>query len=360
MSGLVLSIFILATIIQLGFWILVFRKFATYEPKPSGQASQIPVSVVICAKNEALNLSQNLPKILNQKYPEFEVIVVDDRSEDHTQKILVELQKKHDCLNNIHLKSSDMDFPGKKFALARGLEAAHHEWVILTDADCIPAGDYWIANMIPKDDSDVVLGYGPIHKTRGFLNLWTRFETVITAIQYFSWALADKPYMGVGRNLGYKKELYKLDKLKPSIASGDDDLFIQSIQNKRIDININPSTFMYSKGKAFWTEYFKQKVRHVSTSFSYSRSMKIILGLFAFTHLIFWILYFCISVYINFKFALLSILIKWTVQVFVFNKCSLILQDKILTKWFPLLDLCLAVYYVMLTPLLFFYSRNRW
>jgi len=194
-----------------------------------------PVSVIICARDEAHNLVKNLPGVLVQDYATtHEVVLVNDNSTDESKYVIDEFKRSFKNLTMIELTQEAKMISGKKFPLSMGIKSAKYEIVLLTDADCVPASENWIKKMqgAYEDHTEIVLGYGAYHKKPGLLNKLIRFETFHTAMQYFSYALAGKPYMGVGRNLSYKKELFFKNKGFSSInqiPSGDDDLFINQV-----------------------------------------------------------------------------------------------------------------------------------
>lgn len=249
-----------------------------------------PVSVIICAKNEAANLQKNLPFILNQKYKEFEVIVVDDNSTDLSRAILEEFSSKNSSLRVICLK--EKIGLGKKYALQKGIEAAANELVLLTDADCKPVSESWIADMASciTDEKKIVLGVSPYYTENTFLNALIEYETAQTALQYLGFAIAGNPYMSVGRNVMYDKELWLTKKWTTeelAITSGDDDLAIQTLATaKNTTVCLYESSYTNSEAKTTWKTYVTQKLRHYQSSELYSFSHKVYLGLYASTKIL--------------------------------------------------------------------------
>ena len=242
-------VFCLITLIQLFYYLYFFMRLAVYKPKPRSVSQTHPVSVIICARDEAANLAKNLPgALVHNIVSTHEVIVVDDNSFDDS-KYLLEEKKTYKQLQVVQLKQEAKLIPGKKFPLSIGIKTAKHEIVLLTDADCVPASEFWIDKMQQTYDenTEIVLGYGAFHKKPGLLNKIVRWETFHTALQYFSYALAGKPYMGVGRNLSYKKTIFYRHKgfsAHNNIPSGDDDLFINMAATKiNTKINIDKDTF---------------------------------------------------------------------------------------------------------------------
>ena len=231
-------LFCFAAFIQVFYYSFFYSRVAFYEQKERTQSQQHPVSVIICAKDEDENIARFLPGILVQKYPStHEVIVVNDNSVDDSKYILGELQKTFKLLRIVDLKQEAKLISGKKYPLSIGIKEAKHEIILLTDADCVPASEFWIQKMqdASVNGTEIVIGYGAYNKRPGLLNKIIRFETFHSALQYLSFALAGTPYMGVGRNLSYKKDVFLRNKGFSSInhiPGGDDDLFINKVANK--------------------------------------------------------------------------------------------------------------------------------
>jgi glycosyltransferase involved in cell wall biosynthesis len=264
------------------YWAL-FSRLAFYRAKPKETALP-PVSVIICAKNEYQNLLKNLPSVLEQDYPDYEVLVVNDASDDDSIELLNSFTRKYKHLRIFDLERNLNFFSGKKFPLSLGIKSASHEILLLTDADCKPSSPHWIRNMAANysDKTEIVLGYGTYRKTVGFLNQLIRYDAFLVAMQYLSFALAGKPYMGVGRNLSYKRDLFYKAKGFTShykLKSGDDDLFINKAANKaNTRIEISPDAHTISTAKASMVQWILQKRRHYTTAKYYRPSFKFLLS----------------------------------------------------------------------------------
>lgn len=292
-----LLVFSLAILIQLFYYLVIYSRLLFFKRKgPVTDEEQLPsVSIVICARNEESNLEQFLPLVLEQKYPEYEVVVVDDCSSDDTDMVLKRLSQKYKHLRTTAIKPDAKFSHGKKLALTIGIKAAKYDWLLLTDADCRPESDMWIATMATnfQNNNLVVLGYGGYIPSKGFLNKLIRIDTFFIALQYLSFALFGKPYMGVGRNLAYKKELFFQNKGFAShslLNSGDDDLFIQQIANKKNTVvEYRAQSHTRSVAHTTFGEWFKQKKRHLTTGPHYRASLKFWLVLEPFSRLLFWV-----------------------------------------------------------------------
>jgi len=267
---ILVAVYFAAVFIQLVYYWVIFGRFAFYRDKKSVKGNLEPVSVVISAKNEFPNLKKNLPLILTQDYHEYEVVVVNDASDDETIFLLEDLQREYSHLKVVNITQDLNFFKGKKFPLALGIKSAKHENLLLTDADCSPAGSEWIGKMADNftNEKEIILGYGKYYEEPGILNKIIRFETAFTAIQYLSFALSGMPYMGVGRNLAYKKTLFLKNKgfiSHYNVSSGDDDLFVNRVANRRnTGIEVIKESFTLSPPKRSFKTWWKQKRRHIS------------------------------------------------------------------------------------------------
>jgi len=283
-NWILLSALGIFTTVLLYYYFAVFGKFAFFKPQPAPNNRLEPVSVIIAARNEFENLQKNLISILEQDYPEFEVVVVNDCSWDGSQTWLEELQKFQPRLKISQIIEQEKYPTGKKFAITIGIKAAKHNLLLFTDADCEPASNQWIRNMQSRftPGKDIVLGFSPYRKRKGFLNQFIRFETLITAQFYLSMALRNNPFMGVGRNLAYRKDLFFKHKGFAShqhIMSGDDDLFInQAATNTNVAIEIDSASFVNTDAKTTFESWSNQKSRHMTTGKYYKTQHKRVLG----------------------------------------------------------------------------------
>jgi len=346
-------LFQLAFIVQLYFLVNNQSRLTEYKPMEELLPARLPVSVIISARNEAKNLTNNLSAILTQNYPDFEVIVVNDCSYDTSDLVLEDFAKSYPHLKVVTITEHDRFKTGKKFALTLGIKAAKNEHLLFTDADCKPASEDWIARMAANftvPASQIVLGYSPYIKTKGFLNAFIRFETIKTAISYLSSAIIGDAYMGIGRNLAYTKTLFFGAKGFAShmhVLSGDDDLFVN--QNATPDntvIEIHADSFVYTHAKESWQAWFRQKKRHFGVGKIYKANHKRMLSLDALSGFLFYILL-TLCIVFNFEpwLAVGLFMFRLIFQVIVYNKLFKRLSGKDLLWYLPFLDL---IYYLYL------------
>lgn len=353
--------------IQFFYYLFFFTRLAFYKSSNVNNTQTHAVSVVVCARDEAANLAKNLPGILVQDYPTtHEVVVVNDNSYDDSRYVLEELKKEFKQMNVVELTQEAKMIPGKKFPLSIGIKSAKHELLLLTDADCVPGSENWISSMqnAYNNNTEIVLGYGPFHKKNGLLNKLIRWETFHTALQYMSYALAGIPYMGVGRNLSYKKAVFIRQKgfsAHNNIPGGDDDLFINAAGNKHnTRINIDKDSFTLSEPPTNWQQWRKQKQRHYTTSKHYKGLHKFLLALYAIAHFLFYPLLIATAIFFSWKIALIILVSRWILQGILYYQTMQKLNEKDLFPLFIFFDIWMSVYYLIFTPALFRKPKPTW
>lgn len=347
----------LCLVIQLFYIFFFHARLAFYKTCAQNQPmKRYPVSVIVCAKNESENLSKNLIYLLNQKYHEFEVIVVNDRSRDDSDEILNAFAKTHNNFRWINIDFASKVSSGKKFALTIGIKGAKYDRVLLTDADCIPVSENWIEEMSKgfSEQPNIVIGYSPYDRAPGFLNRLIRYDSTFNGMQYLSFAKSGVPYMGVGRNMGYHKDLFfgvNGFKSHYSLSSGDDDLFVQeAAKRENTTAIITPDSMIKTQPKTSWKAWLNQKSRHLTTAVKYKVFHKLLLGIYPLSYIM---LLICFALLLFSKdwwiissaaFAFVCI-VKWTVWAY----CFIRLQARELVWWLPFMEIVHSV----VLPLIF-------
>jgi glycosyltransferase involved in cell wall biosynthesis len=327
------------------------------------------VSVIICARNEEENLRKNLSLILNQKYPSFEVIVIDDCSNDGTHDYLDELKEQYPILRITTIKE-DMKFKhGKKLAVTIGIKAATNELLLFTDADCHPESDQWIDLMARNfsPETSIVLGYGGYSREKSLLNMVIRFETLYIAIQYLSYALTGIPYMGVGRNLAYRKSLFFDHKgfaRHHHLLSGDDDLFINEVASRHnTRIEINPASHTRSEPGKTWKEWYYQKRRHLTTGPEYKFITIFLLSLEVLSRIIFYasLIFLLVTAMAEWISIIIPFIVRLGIFMTVFKIMGSRLNEKHLLLPSLLLDFLLPLFNIFILFSNYVEARkNRW
>jgi len=341
-------IFIIVTAVQLFFYLYFCLRVAAYRQKERPMNTP-PVSVIIAARNEYDNLSMHLPLILDQDYPEFEVVVVNDGSQDETQTLLEEFQKTHKNLKIVVRPHNDIYDAGKKLAITLGIKGATHERLLFTDADCKPVSRKWIQAMMRRaNEENLVLGYSPYQRKNGFLNKIIRADNFYTAMNYMGYALAGIPYMGVGRNMSYTKfTFFEVGGFRKhySIASGDDDLFVNEVATKEnTKVCLDRDAMVESVPETQWTPFWRQKRRHLYTGRRYKHIHKFLLVLQPVSYLMFIITCILLLVFNTWMYIVIFALsLRVLLQIIIFRQSSRWLGQADLLVFMPILELIVVI-----------------
>ena len=330
------------------------------------------VSVILAAHNESYNLSQYLQALLSQDYPLYEVIVVDDGSEDSTRDVVERYMTSDPRLKMSFVPYGARVRSTKKLAITLAAKAAKYDYLLLTDADCVPESSHWISEMMSgfqlstvnsQLSTDIVLGFGAYFMHKSHLNRLIQFDTLFNGLHYLGAALCGHPYMGVGRNLAYKKSLFfesgGFSHLMTTRA-GDDDLFVNHVATRtNTSVVISRESLTWSPAKRTFKEWWQQKRRHLSVSPQYRTSTKCRLAFEPLTRGLFYVALICALVYyflytsyiVPLYIALGLFLLRWIVQTVIlntsarrlglksFNMCSILWFDIVL----PLINLWMLV-----------------
>jgi glycosyltransferase involved in cell wall biosynthesis len=368
-------LFIACIVVQCGYALYFFtRIFSTSRAKHRPETKNLPpVSVIICAKNEAANLRANLPAIMAQRYanatgkPQYEVIVVNDASTDDTATVLKELEQKYDNLWDVSIaQEEERTLPGKKFALSKAMQYVKNDLLIMIDADCAPVSENWLQEMARPlvEGKDIVAGYGGFYAGEGWLNKFIRCETVHTFLQYSSYAKAGMPYMAVGRNMGCRKEAFlkaQNDERWAAIPSGDDDLLVNISGNaENIAIVHSRDSFTRSRAKGSFNEWVRQKQRHVSTAKYYKKGVIALLTVYAATQAACWLFMIALlfSAYAQTAVLLMAVrcIIYWSIFIATAHK----LGEKKLSWFMPVFDFGWMLYNFAFSPFIIWKNKQQW
>ncbi|MFQ3577186.1 MAG: glycosyltransferase, partial [Cytophagales bacterium] len=300
--------------------------------------------------------------MFNQNHNDFEVIVVNDRSTDETYDFLREYSYTEKRLKVVNINETPYGMSAKKYALTLGFKAAKNEILLLTDADCLPDTEDWISSMATayvmdgendvKKNCQVVLSFSGYFKEKGFLNVLIQYETLFTALQFLGLANLRIPYMGVGRNLSYKRSLFfdkgGFKKIMSFIA-GDDDLFVQMVANsKNTSIVIDSRAFTRSIPKMSWKEYLVQKKRHLSVGRFYKFRIRLVLGIIFLTQFAFWLFAGYMLTIETFVWWVMGVVIfRILERMFLFYRANKVFKTSFAWYWSPFMELIYIFYYIV-------------
>lgn len=349
MLNIIFYVFVAVVVVQLLYYLIIFGKFAFAQAQEI-TPKRVPVSVIVCAKNEAEKVQKLVPLLATQDYPDFEIVLIDDASSDDTLDIFEEFEKQYSNIRLVKVANNEAFWGNKKYALTLGIKAAKKEYLLFTDADCYPTSNEWITAMTSRFTTNrtIVLGYGGYEKVKNsFLNKIIRFDNMLTATQYFAWAKIGKPFSGEGRNLAYKKdEFFKVNGYieHMNIRMGEDSLFLnQSATKSNTTISYTPESFTYTEARKSFGAWKKQKRRQVFTSKFFNTFDKLQLRLFFLSQLSFFILMAVLfSLQYNWMFMVPVVAVRYLSSWLTMGYSAAKLKEKDTVYWYPVIEIILT------------------
>lgn len=295
-SFIIFIVFGLCLVIQLLYHWGLFSKVAFYKrnARPKLDEELEPVSVVLCARDAYDYLTELIPALLKQDYPNFEIVVVNDCSDDETEEYLKDLERKEPRVKPVQLKQHLNFFNGKKFPLSMGIKSAQNDLIILTECNCMPVNEQWLRSVVNRynNRTEIVIGYSPYVYKKSSLNRIIRFDALQNGLFYLSSALKRHPYMGIGKNLSYRKELFYRNQgfiSHYTTSVGDDDLFInQTATKKNTEVLIDAENAILSTPPSTFHLWMRQKSSRYSTVAKYDTPTRLMLSVFYISQFLFY------------------------------------------------------------------------
>lgn len=345
-------------IIQLLYYLVTYARPLKESKRNKAEAkeAQPAVSVIVYAKNESENLRKHLPSLLAQDYPEYEVIVVNDGSTDESDEVLKTLKNDNQHLYHTYIPEDVKYLSRKKLALTVGIKAAQHDILLFTEANCEPLGKNWISAMARNynKETSIVLGFCAYGNHKGFFHKLVAYDNLMSGLQYISSALTHHPYVGNGRNLSYRKELFFAHKgyyKSLSLHAGDDDLFINEAannKNTRVEYSAESITEMAEIERfSMWKE---MKVSRAATHRHYKGGTLAFYRVESLSYFLFFLAVIAAivtGIYGNWLLSILAGLLyisRFAIKATILHKSSLLLQQKPVTAWLLFLELILPLF----------------
>ena len=370
-------VFAVALLVQLCIHWIRFSRLAFTKRRPHAKLDSDlePVSVVVCARDDYERLTELIPALLSQDYPDFEVVVVNDCSDDETGTYLEDLERREPRIKPVQLRQHLNFFNGKKYPLSLGIKSASHDLLVLTDADCMPTSNQWLRSVVGcyGENTELVVGYAPYVRSKGLLNLLVRFDAVQQALMYLSAALVGRPYAGVGKNLSYRQSLFFRQKGFTShytMEAGDDDLFVsQAATRKNTGVHIDADNTVACAAPSSFGAWTRQQTMRYSTLGLHRRGPRALAVLHYGSQLVFYasLIALCLLPpafalsyeipYAAYYFPVLGVLflLRYVSQLFIYRGTSRRLGERGLLPGLILWDFLFAI----LTPLLRLSGRMR-
>ena len=329
-------------LIQSCYHLGLYQKLYTHSKQNKQNTGTPPLSVIIVAKDSASDLQKNLPAILEQDYPDYEVIVIYDRSDkDGSEDVLKLLQDKYPHLYFTFIPDSARYISHKKLGVTMGIKASRHEWLVFTEPNCRPAGNQWLRKLASNftDKTDIVLGYSNYEKTSGWFNRKITFDTLLHSMRYLGMAINGHPYMGCGRNLAYRKSLYYEHKgftNHLTLQRGEDDLFInQTAHGKNTRVEVSSESVMRITPPHYPKSWKEEKLSYTMTCRHFKGVSRYLMGFETCTRLLFLACIIACMAYgiftqawITVGIAFLLWMLRFITQVMVFRKTSIALDER--------------------------------
>ena len=320
----------------------LYRNLYLHSKKAKEETETPPLSIILVAKDAASDLQKNLPAILEQKYPDYEVIVIyDQSSDDGCEDMLKLLQDQYPHLHYSFIPDSARYISHKKLGITMGIKASRHEWLVFTEPNCRPASDQWLRKMARNftPDTDIVLGYSNYERAKGWFNRKITFDTLLNSMRYLGSAINRHPYTGCGRNMAYRKSLYYQQKGFTShlnLQRGEDDLFVnQTANGKNTQVEASPESIVRITAPNYKKDWYEEKLSHAMTSRLYKGFNRYLMGFETCSRLLFLLtVMICIGWgiisqdWITVGIAALLWLFRFLIQIMVFRKTSIALGER--------------------------------
>ena len=315
-----------------------------------------PVSVIVYAHSEPEDLRNNLPILLNQDYPDYEIIVVNDGSDANSEDVLKLFSNEYKNLYYTYVPVDTQYLSHKKLALTMGIKAARHDILLFTEADCRPIGPKWIKAMAGSynPETDIILGFCAYRHTKGFLHKLIAYDNLTNGLQMISSALSHHPFTGNGRNLSYRKKLFFAHKgysRSLNLHAGADDLFINEVSNPaNTQVQLSSDSIIKMNKVGDFETWREIKTSRAATKRFYKGGSLTFYRMENIGYLFFWIAgiaTFIVGLSGNWLLSILAgllLFLRFTVKALVYKKSALLLQQKPLTAWLPLLEIAQPVY----------------
>lgn len=376
LTNIVSGIFLITVSVQIFYILIIFGRMSFFYKKKIKDSLSNPegVTVIVTAHNQKDDLKKLIPAVCEQDYPNFDVMVINDRSWDGTRGLLEEMMSLYPKLRTVTVKYTPDHVTAKKYALTLGIKVAKNDILLLTDADCIPKSNKWIELMtapVRNEEKTFSLGFSQYNYGKGLLNHWIQFETLWTGLQFLAFAIWKSPFMGIGKNLCYRRSFFmdkKAFKGQWHINGGDDDLFVNQYANgKNTAVVISPESITLSTPKTNWKSYFIQKKRHFNSGKYFQVRDKLKIGIYSFTHLIFWVtgIYLLILLGLeqnweHFLVILGIMIVRSILLTSVFTSARKKLEGKTKVFWTGFFDLMYLGYFWILGGLGYQSKKVRW
>jgi len=348
MLNIIFYVFVAVVVLQMVYYLVIYGKFAFAKPQDI-TTKKLPVSVIVCAKNDSENVKRLIPLLAAQNYPDFELVLIDNASSDDTLDVFEEFEQQYPNIRLVKVENNEAFWGNKKYALTLGIKAAKKEYLLFIDANCVPNSPEWIAHMASQFtmSKTIILGYAAYEKKKNsFLNKIIRYDGMLNATQYFAWARAGRPFNGNGRNLAYKKEeFFKVNGYinHMKMHMGEDSLFINEVATpKNTAICYTPESFTYRESKKSFKGWIKEKRKKTYTASFFRSFDQLQIKAFYVSQLSFIVLAIVLAaLQFNWMFLVPVIVLRYIISWVTMAQSAKRLQEKDAVYWYPVIEIIL-------------------
>ncbi|MDR1555956.1 MAG: glycosyltransferase [Tannerellaceae bacterium] len=349
--GATIALFVIQFLYYQITYLRPYRKM-WHQNKLPKQDEQPPVSIIVYANNESFNLKENLPPLLSQDYPAYEVIVINDGSTDESDNVLKLFENEYPNLYHTFIPQESKYLSRRKLSLMIGIKAARYDILFFIEAKCRPLTNKWLAAMAGNytPQTMIVLGFCAYRASKGFFHKLVSYDNLLSGLQYISATMINRPYSGDGRNLSYRKSLFYEQagyKHSLNLHAGDDDLFVnESATGENTRVEYAPDSLTEMRPFECFADWKEMKVSRIATRKHFKGNR---LAFYRMENLsaTFFLLAVTASVVTGLSgynpltagIALLLYLLLYVEKAVVLQKLSVLLQQRPFTGWLPFLEI---------------------
>jgi len=366
---MILTVVFYTFVVFTGIQIIYYLTFSTllYPKKKKRQSiDKVPVSVVIFAKNCAPELKKNLPFILAQEYPKFEVVLINYASTDNTLEVLEDFKSKNNHIKILDVENNEAFWGNKKYALTLGIKAAKYEHLLFTSITSEPHSEFWISEMSKQftKQKTIILGYSKYKKARSLGNLFVRFENLLAAIQCFSLVKSLSPYMAFDDNFAYTKDSFF--KVKGFINHiklkyGENDLFLKDAATKKnTSYTISKNSFVEKEPPTSFIKWFHLLQNKSVLKKQYKFKHQFLISFFTISKLLFYVLGTFLFFFYPWQIMLPIVLTYFLVQFIIIGITAKKLKEPYLIFVLPFLEIGLILIQITIFIANLISKPNHW
>lgn len=349
--SVIFCVFITCSIIQVTY-LVTFFSFLSQSKNGRKTKINTPVSVIIFGKDQGENLLKLLPSILEQEHSVFEIVLINNSSSDETNDIIQSFSEKHTAIKVVEVENNEAFWASKKYALTLGIKASSYDHLLFTNASCNPVSKNWISEMSKNFTSkkEIILGYKKYQKENSLMNIFVRFENLISAIKCFGFAKKGFPYMAFEGNLAYKKATFFkvkgfINHMK--INAGLENLFIKDAANKEnTTFCLSENSFTETSAPKLFSKWFSDKKEAAFIKKKYKYKHRLLLDVFAFTKIIFYVLAITLFFTYPYKIILSIVLFYFILNYILIGFSAKKLKEPQIIFFLPFLEIGLMLFQI--------------